>query len=535
MPRARATSLGTLVAALLLSLLWVAPPARADYTALCTGYAGCREAGFGNSGYQAANDKSWWRMYTGHNCTNYAAYRMVRAGLPNDRPFSGSGNAENWGHQLSSITDGTPMVGAVAWWAANVRPAGSSGHVAYVERVISGTEIWISEDSWGGDFHWRSVTKSGGSWPSGFIHLADVTLKSKQPPAVSGTPEVGQTLSAAPGAWTPTPTTYAYQWLADGKPVAGATDATFVLGSGKVGKQISVEVSARQAGYAAAAATSSATSAVAPGTMTAVEQPTIAGEALVGSELTASQGAWTPDAKSRTIQWLADGKPVDGATGWTFTPAPEQAGTVMSVVVTGRRSGYESSSLTSAPTETVLGGEVTVTAPFSIAGTPRIGSRLSAVPGTFEPASAEVAYTWLRDGVPIAGAVQPTYDLTAADVGSAVSLRVDLSHDGYKPATQTTDATPAVRTVPEVGISARGGKGQARVSVVVTAAGVDAVAGRVQIRIGKKIRTARLVDGQVTVVLRQLKRGSRPVVVSYLGDGLVDPGRARDRVEVLRG
>ncbi|MCW2792363.1 MAG: domain containing protein [Nocardioides sp.] len=534
LPRARATSVGTLVAAVLLTLLWVTP-ARADYTALCTGYVDCRDAGFGNAGYQGANDRSWWRMYTGHNCTNYAAYRMVKAGLPNDRPWSGGGNAENWGLEMASITDDTPMVGAVAWWGENVRPAGSSGHVAYVERVISSTEIWISEDSWGGDFHWRSVTKAGGGWPSGFIHFADVALKSKKPPAVSGTPEVGETLTAAPGAWTPTPTTYSYQWLADGKPVAGVTAATFVLGANRVGKQISVEVAARQAGYAAAEATSSPTPAVAPGQMAPAEKPAITGEALVGKVLTASKGIWSPDARSRTVQWLSDGKPVAGATGWSFTPGPDQAGTRMSVVVTAKRAGYDSSTVTSASTESVLGGEVTLTEPFSITGTPRIGKRLSAVPGTFEPASADVAYTWLRDGAPIAGADGPTYDLVAADVGATISLRVDVTHDGYKPASQTTDPSAAVRTVPDVRVSAKGGKERATVTVVVRAPGVDTVTGRVEVRVAKRVRTVRLVDGRVIVVIRQVPPGSRPVVVRYLGEGLVDPGRARGQVQILRG
>ena len=83
----------------------------------------------------------WWRMYSGHNCTNYAAYRMVHSGLPNTRPWTGSGNATNWGSAMSRITNSTPAVGSVAWWRAGVRPAGRSGHVAYVERVVSANEI----------------------------------------------------------------------------------------------------------------------------------------------------------------------------------------------------------------------------------------------------------------------------------------------------------------------------------------------------------------------------------------------------------
>ena len=101
----------------------------------------------------------FWRMYAGHNCTNYAAYRMVRSGMPNVRPWSGPGNAEYWGTSVPNLTDSVPRVGAIAWWRANAGPAGSSGHVAYIQRVVSANEIVVSQDSWGGDFSWASITR----------------------------------------------------------------------------------------------------------------------------------------------------------------------------------------------------------------------------------------------------------------------------------------------------------------------------------------------------------------------------------------
>ena len=121
-----------------------------------------------SGGYANSNSKMYWRMYAGHNCTNYVAYRMVASGLPNTRPWTGGGNATYWGTSVPSLTDKVPTVGAVAWWKANTGPAGSAGHVAYVERVVSATEIVVSQDSWGGDFSWatsprRAATGRAGS------------------------------------------------------------------------------------------------------------------------------------------------------------------------------------------------------------------------------------------------------------------------------------------------------------------------------------------------------------------------------------
>lgn len=147
---------------------------------LCTGYDSCAAHGYSHAGYKQAAKNQYWRMYGGHNCTNYAAYRMVKAGLPNTRPWSGTGNAYNWGPANPKIRDATAAVGAVAWWKANVKGAGSLGHVAYVERIVSADEIIISEDSWGGNFHWRHVRRSSG-WPSGFLHFQPAAARSGSP------------------------------------------------------------------------------------------------------------------------------------------------------------------------------------------------------------------------------------------------------------------------------------------------------------------------------------------------------------------
>ena len=216
---------------LVLSVVAIVSPAQATsgYTTLCRGYVTCANAGMGNDGYAANNRTMYWRMYSGHNCVNYAAYRMVRSGMPNVRPWSGGGNAEFWGTSNASLTDQTPTVGAVAWWRANASPAGSAGHVGYIERVVSPTEIIVSMDWWGGDFTWARIIKGGGSWPSGFIHFNDRTLTTTEAPVVSGTPRVGATLNASAATFSPAGAAVTYQWRADGVDIAGATGQSLLL------------------------------------------------------------------------------------------------------------------------------------------------------------------------------------------------------------------------------------------------------------------------------------------------------------------
>jgi hypothetical protein len=65
-------------------------------------------------------------------------------------------------------------VGSIAWWTDDAGTyTGSAGHVAYVERVNADGSIVVSEDNWGGTFHWKTHT-AGYAWPNGFIHLKDV-------------------------------------------------------------------------------------------------------------------------------------------------------------------------------------------------------------------------------------------------------------------------------------------------------------------------------------------------------------------------
>jgi surface antigen len=114
-----------------------------------------------------------WDFYQGQ-CTSWVAYRLNEL---NDVAFNDSYDGQHWGDARTWASaaraagipvNGTPAPGSVAWY--------SSGHVAYVEQVISPTEVSISEMNYDYDngFRVRTVTTSSG-WPSGFIHIKDTS------------------------------------------------------------------------------------------------------------------------------------------------------------------------------------------------------------------------------------------------------------------------------------------------------------------------------------------------------------------------
>jgi hypothetical protein len=87
-------------------------------------------------------------------------------------------------------------------------------------------------------------------------------------PAIAGTPQAGQTLTASTGSWTESPTTYTYQWqrcAANGAGCAaipGAGSRTYLVGSGDVGSTLRVSVTAYDSAGPSAPAVSAQTAAV---------------------------------------------------------------------------------------------------------------------------------------------------------------------------------------------------------------------------------------------------------------------------------
>ena len=114
------------------------------------------------------------------------------------------------------------------------------------------------------DYFIESIDAAGQPVPA--ITGVDVTLYLTGTvgitPTISGAATVGQTLTAAAGAWTPGSVGFTYQWLRNGVAIGGATASTLTLTSADLGAVIAVAVTGSATGYAPVSITSDPTAAV---------------------------------------------------------------------------------------------------------------------------------------------------------------------------------------------------------------------------------------------------------------------------------
>jgi hypothetical protein len=155
------------------------------------------------------------------------------------------------------------------------------------------------------------------SAPTATVRAIAPVGSASDPPTISGTVVQGQTLTAFPGAWTNSPTSYAYQWQDcdsdDCRAISGATGQTYTLAASDVGDAIVVSVKGVNADGPGAAVTSAATDVVqTTSTVSLTAAPndpvTNQGVTLVAT-VTSQAAAGTP---SGSVAFLDNGKPISG-------------------------------------------------------------------------------------------------------------------------------------------------------------------------------------------------------------------------------
>jgi hypothetical protein len=160
-------------------------------------------------------------------------------------------------------------------------------------------------------------------------------------PTITGTVQVGRTLTATAPGWLPTPDRWSYQWYRNGKAISHASKPSYTLVGSDAGKTITVRMTGVKTGYTAAARTSAKTTKVARGEFTA-PVPTITGTPKPGHTLKVVVSGWSPTPSEVHRQWYRDGKKIPKATKSTYRLKKFDIGHNITVRVIGKKSGYVS-------------------------------------------------------------------------------------------------------------------------------------------------------------------------------------------------
>ena len=283
-------------------------------------------------------------------------------------------------------------------------------------------------------------------------------------PSVSGTAQVGLTLSGSLGSWSGTaPIALTEQWqrcdAAGGNcaPIASATGLTYVPTVADAGSTLRLHVDASNAiGNASADSAVTAVVTQAPSNTTL---PALSGIAQVGQSLSGGVGSWNgTDPIAYAEQWLrcnAGGSScvaIASATGLSYAPVVADVGgtlrlRVSATNVAGTVSADSAASavVTIAPSNTVLP---------SVSGIARVGQTLTGSTGTWSgTAPIVITRQWQRcnqaggNCLAIGSASGPTYAPGAADVGSTLRLHVDAVN-GVGSASANSAVTAVVTVAP---------------------------------------------------------------------------------------
>ena len=326
------------------------------------------------------------------------------------------------------------------------------------------------------------------------VAVIDLSNRARGAPTISGTAQVGQTLTAhTSGISDPdglTNPAFTYQWLSDDAAIQGANDFTYTLADNDEGKAIKVEVTFNDDEGNGSSLTSEATDAVAARPNSpATGLPAIRGKAQVGETLT----AFVSDIKDAdgltgatfSYQWISSDGTTDtdipGATSANYTLVVEDTGKTITVRVNYTDDRGLDETLTSAPTQAVEArSNSPATGAPAIIGTAQVGATLTADTSGISDADGltGVAFThqWFsNDGngdAEIAGATGWTHTLADDHEGNTIKVKVSFTDGGGNAESLTSAATDVVEAAPTTNIPATGAptiSGTAQVGETLTA------------------------------------------------------------------
>jgi hypothetical protein len=321
----------------------------------------------------------------------------------------------------------------------------------------------------------RATDAAGNSDATPVTHSWTVLTKvpkSTGGPMLSGTKQVGSTLTSTSGSWSPAADSISYRWMRclelDCTPITDSADAidgdnTYTLKSADARRAIYVVLTAINV---AGSGTAKSNRTIPIGAPTSTSLPRLSAIAESGRVLTATSGFWSPAADRYDYRWTRCATITNGACSTiagtadaddgnsTYTPTDADNGHTLYVTVTATNANG-SSSAKSGRTRAV--GAPRSTAGPTLSGKKQVGEVLTATTGSWTPAADGYDYRWTRcttggTCTAIAGTLDAddgdsTYTLTAAETNRTVFVTVTASNANGSTAANSS------RTVP-VGIPA---------------------------------------------------------------------------------
>ena len=283
-------------------------------------------------------------------------------------------------------------------------------------------------------------------------------------PAISGTVQQGDTLTASNGTWSNAPTSFTYAWLQCNTagnscaPIDGATSNTYVPVASDVGTTLRVTVTAANAA-GPTSATSAASAVVLIAAPVDTVAPSISGTPGQDQLLSATNGQWANTPASYTYQWQqcdatgAGCVNIATATSGNYHAAPGDVGHTLDIVVTAHNAGGNTSA-PSAPTS-VIGTLPANTAPPVLSGVAQQGQALATTNGTWAGTPAPTfTYAWQRCDAtgagctPISGANASGYTPVAGDVGFTLRATVTATNTAGSVAATSAQSAPIAIAAP---------------------------------------------------------------------------------------
>ena len=294
-------------------------------------------------------------------------------------------------------------------------------------------------------------------------------------PLITGTTQVHETLTVDTSGFdiavAGTGAVFAYQWLADGEEISGATDASYVLGHAEAGKTIKVRVRitddrnfwTRTSEPTQAVTVADGTIMLA--TLTGGKSGTSYGYNSFLNYGTLSPSSFSLDGNDYLVKaMIATGSggfllyvhpniPVDfmlDVNGSRLSSSAANGRNLTNPAVRSYRYAWNDANLILKERREYL--VAITTGQPTISGAAQVDVALTAGTRAITDAdgmdNATFSYQWLADGVEIAGETGNSYTLVAADVGRTFRIRVSFTDDADNEETRTSAPTAAVTLGP---------------------------------------------------------------------------------------